>query len=216
MVTADSEAVRRDFLSGFIPAGDPAADDPSAPEPFWDAVLADGETYPRLSMAFWTAKQRQASNLHEISYRACYKPQLPRHFIERLTRPGDRVYDPFSGRGTTALEAALLGRRVVANDINPLSELLARPRLSLPEPAAVAQRLEEIPRNGAPHDGLDPSHVGDVARGVGAEDEQVGELSARDRSNLLLTPDRRAPALRRGDEHLRGERPAACMASISA
>ena len=27
---------------------------------------------------FWTAKQRQANALHEISYRACFKPQLPR------------------------------------------------------------------------------------------------------------------------------------------
>ena len=40
---------------------------------------------------FWTAKQRAASRLHEISYRACFKPQLPRFFIERLTQPGDRV-----------------------------------------------------------------------------------------------------------------------------
>jgi len=26
---------------------------------------------------FWTARQRQANSLHEISYRACFKPQLP-------------------------------------------------------------------------------------------------------------------------------------------
>src|SRR6185503_2445955 len=55
---------------------------------------------------YWTARQRQASSLHEVSYRACFKPQLPRFFIERLTDPGDFVYDPFMGRGTTLLEAA--------------------------------------------------------------------------------------------------------------
>src|SRR5208282_4335261 len=44
---------------------------------------------------FWTSKQRAANRLHEISYRACFKPQLPRFFIERLTKPGDRVFDPF-------------------------------------------------------------------------------------------------------------------------
>src|SRR5512137_2338718 len=27
---------------------------------------------------FWTSRQRAASNLHEVSYRACFKPQLPR------------------------------------------------------------------------------------------------------------------------------------------
>jgi hypothetical protein len=54
---------------------------------------------PTFVNEFWTAKQRQASSLHEVSYRACFKPQLPRFFIERLTRPADMVYDPFMGRG---------------------------------------------------------------------------------------------------------------------
>jgi hypothetical protein len=140
--------VRRSFLAGFIPDSGLSTFDPP-PDEAWDAVEAEGEAYPRLSLEFWTSKQRQASNLHEISYRACYKPQLPRHFIERLTRPGERVYDPFSGRGTTAIEAALLGRRVAANDVNPLSRMLAEPRLTPPDPAAVAQRLQAIPRTGA-------------------------------------------------------------------
>ncbi|MFN7142073.1 MAG: site-specific DNA-methyltransferase, partial [Limisphaerales bacterium] len=52
---------------------------------------------PTFVNEFWTAKQRAAHSLHEISYRACFKPQLPRFFIERLTAPGDRVYDPFMG-----------------------------------------------------------------------------------------------------------------------
>ena len=56
--------------------------------------------------AFWTARQRDAHSLHEISYRACFKPQLPNFFIERLTTPGEGVYDPFAGRGTTPVQAA--------------------------------------------------------------------------------------------------------------
>ena len=54
------------------------------------AILDDqGKTraVPTLVNEFWTAKQRQAHSLHEISYRACFKPQLPRFFIERLTEP---------------------------------------------------------------------------------------------------------------------------------
>ncbi len=152
MATAGVEAERRSFLAGFIPEGD----QPLAAAAVWSELVAEGSTFPTLAMEFWTAKQRQAANLHEISYRACYKPQLPRHFIERLTGPGERVYDPFSGRGTTALEAALLGRRVAANDVNPLARMLAEPRLTPPEPAAVAQRLAEIPRSGAA-DGVDLS-----------------------------------------------------------
>jgi hypothetical protein len=99
---------------------------------------------PTFVNEFWTAKQRQASSLHEISYRACFKPQLPRFFIERLTQPGEVVYDPFMGRGTTVLEAALLGRVPCGCDINPLSVVLTQPRLRPPSLADVAQRLRQI------------------------------------------------------------------------
>ncbi|WP_158816397.1 DNA methyltransferase [Methylocapsa sp. S129] len=94
---------------------------------------------------FWTSGQRRAHSIHEVSYRACFKPQLPEFFIERLTRPGDAVYDPFMGRGTTPLQAALMGRRPVGNDVNPLSVLLTRPRLNPPALDNVAQRLDQIP-----------------------------------------------------------------------
>jgi SAM-dependent methyltransferase len=97
---------------------------------------------------FWTAKQRAANRLHEVSYRACFKPQLPRFFIERLSQPGDRVYDPFMGRGTTPIEAALLGRVPVACDINPLSILLTAPRLNPPETPEIQERLNSIPLTG--------------------------------------------------------------------
>jgi SAM-dependent methyltransferase len=91
---------------------------------------------PCLVNEYWTAGQRRAHAIHEISYRACFKAQLPAFFIDRLTRPGDAVLDPFMGRGTTPVQAALMGRRAFGNDINPLSILLTRPRLapvSLPQ-----------------------------------------------------------------------------------
>ena len=100
---------------------------------------------PVYEQEFWTSRQRQASSIHEVSYRACFKPQLPAYFIERMSAPGDVVYDPFSGRGTTAIEAALHGRRVIANDINPLSAILTRPRLEIPALEAIETRLAQIP-----------------------------------------------------------------------
>ncbi len=103
-----------------------------------------GESVPTFVNEFWTAKQRAASRLHEISYRACFKPQLPRFFIERLTKPGELVYDPFMGRGTTCLEAALLGRVAAGCDINPVSRILVEPRLTPPLLAEVATRLGRI------------------------------------------------------------------------
>src|SRR5437868_10447710 len=112
------------------------------------ASLGDGEdTVPVFVNEFWTSKQRAASSLHEISYRACFKPQLPRFFIERLTAANDTVYDPFLGRGTTVIEAALLGRRVAGCDINPLSSVLTAPRFRPPTLRDVRDRLANLDWN---------------------------------------------------------------------
>src|SRR5437870_3625821 len=95
--------------------------------------LGEGQdAVPVFINEFWTSKQRAASSLHEISYRACFKPQLPRFFIERFTAPGDLVYDPFMGRGTTVIEAALAGPTPVGCDIHPLCTVLAAPRIAPP------------------------------------------------------------------------------------
>jgi hypothetical protein len=113
-----------------------------------DLVTLGSGMVTKYTGEFWTPKQRQAVSIHEVSYRACFKPQLPRFFIERLTREGDVVYDPFSGRGTTVIEAGLLGRNVIANDANPLSRIMTGPRFFPPDPAAVEKRLLAIPRDG--------------------------------------------------------------------
>src|SRR5262245_23428019 len=121
---------------------------------------ADGGTplnVPVYETELWTSRQRQANSIHEISYRACFKPQLPAYFIERLTAPGDVVYDPFGGRGTTAVEAALHGRQVISNDVNPLSAILSRPRLELPGIADIDARLRSLKFAARPRSGLDLS-----------------------------------------------------------
>ncbi|MBD19096.1 MAG: DNA modification methylase [Euryarchaeota archaeon] len=109
----------------------------------WEVDGRTGTTMKAFN-EYWTSRQRQAHPLHEISYRACFKPQLPRFFIERLTQPGDAIYDPFMGRGTTQLEAFLLRRRPLGNDINPLSRILLQPRLNPPTLGQIEARIGEI------------------------------------------------------------------------
>ncbi len=104
----------------------------------------DGKSVNRFTNEYWTSRQRQSSSIHEISYRACFKAQLPRFFIKLLTVPGDTVFDPFSGRGTTVIEAAMLGRKVIANDINPLSSILSYPRLAVPAENDIFLKLNSI------------------------------------------------------------------------
>ncbi len=93
---------------------------------------------------FWTAKQRAGHSIHEISYRACYKPQLPAYFIQKFCKPESVVYDPFMGRGTTLIEAQLHGHKVIGNDINPLSKVLTSPRLNPPMLTNIEKRLSEV------------------------------------------------------------------------
>ncbi|GHF46007.1 DNA methyltransferase [Seohaeicola zhoushanensis] len=88
---------------------------------------ADG--IPYFVNEYWTSAQRKSHPIHEISYRACFKAQLPEFFIQRMTGSGGAVLDPFMGRGTTPVQAGLMGRRALGNDINPLSAMLTRPRL---------------------------------------------------------------------------------------
>ncbi len=110
-----------------------------------DNLVIDGFPVPRLTGEFWSSKQRQSNALHEISYRACFKGELPNFFIKLLTVSGDTVYDPFNGRGTTTVEAALLHRKVIGNDINPLSAMLSEPRLWVPDLTALEERIKSIP-----------------------------------------------------------------------
>lgn len=105
-----------------------------------------------ISGELWTAKQRQGHSIHEISYRACFKPQLPNYFITNFSERGDTVLDPFMGRGTTPIEASLMGRKVIGSDVNPLSLMLTRPRLNPPNPRLVARRLDGIAWDGVVDD----------------------------------------------------------------
>ncbi|MBE0570655.1 MAG: site-specific DNA-methyltransferase [Ignavibacteriaceae bacterium] len=104
----------------------------------------EGIRIPKFINEFWTSKQRQGNPIHQVSYRACFKAELPRFFIKLLTKENDVVYDPFAGRGTTIIEAALINRNVIANDINPLSTILSKPRLSIPSFVDVKDRLKKI------------------------------------------------------------------------
>jgi hypothetical protein len=136
-----------DYMAALGSQGNKGADIPFtlSESPYLDYISAGSMDVPRFTGEFWTSRQRNASSIHEISYRACFKPQLPRFFIENLSGEDDVIYDPFSGRGTTVIEAGLLGRRCIANDINPLSCILTMPRFFPPLSGEVRDRLASIP-----------------------------------------------------------------------
>jgi DNA modification methylase len=81
-------------------------------------------------------------NFH--SFPAKFPPQLPRHFIDVLTRPGDVVLDPMQGSGTTILEALLTGRRAIGMDIDPLALLITSVKTTPLESIKVLETTKEI------------------------------------------------------------------------
>lgn len=184
---APPRPARDSFAAQLREFKDFGADTLELPSPY-RTTLGEERQVPMFVNEYWTAGQRQAHSLHEVSYRACFKPQLPRFFIERLTRPGDLVYDPFMGRGTTLLEAALLDRAAAGNDVNPLSAVLIKPRLAPPEPAAIEARLARLPlepKSDPPEDLLVFYHPDTLREIVGLKEyflerAATGQLDAAD------------------------------------
>lgn len=67
-------------------------------------------------------------NFH--SFPAKFPPQIPKLFIQQLTEPGEVVLDPMAGSGTTLIESKLSGRYGIGFDIDPLSLLMTKVKLS--------------------------------------------------------------------------------------
>ena len=81
---------------------------------------------------------------YTCSYMAMFPPALPHYFIRRFTEVNDIVLDPFSGRGTTALEAIAQGRTGIGNDLNDLAYVLTKGKLANPDFSEVSSRLTEL------------------------------------------------------------------------
>ncbi len=94
----------------------------------------------------WKQQQRLwGHSFHPMcSYLASFPAGLAHAFIARYSRPGDVVLDPFSGRGTTPLQAAAEGRVGVGNDLNPFAHLLTAAKVEPATPAEARTRLANL------------------------------------------------------------------------
>jgi DNA modification methylase len=95
---------------------------------------------------FWTSQQRKMHPIHySISYRASFKPELPDYYIRRYTKNKRQIImDPFSGRGTTILQANLLGYKAIHNDLSPVSYFIVRSRQNIPSYEEFIDRINQI------------------------------------------------------------------------
>ena len=94
----------------------------------------------------WKEQQRLwGHSFHPMcSYLASFPAALAHAFIARYSRPGDVVLDPFSGRGTTPLQACAEGRIGAGNDLNPLAYLLTAAKVDPPSRAEALTRIATL------------------------------------------------------------------------
>lgn len=73
---------------------------------------------------------------------AKFIPDIPRTAIDLFSEPGDLIIDPFCGSGTTAVEAAVSGRRFVVGDLNPLAVRIAEAKCEVPTPSQAMEIVQ--------------------------------------------------------------------------
>ncbi len=106
-------------------------------------ILPKGSGY---NLDFHSENGTYAShNFHPFP--AKFPPQLPRHFIETRTKPGEIVLDPMSGSGTTILEAILTERNAIGTDIDPLAILIGEVKTTAIDPIKALESSKVIINN---------------------------------------------------------------------
>jgi len=84
---------------------------------------------PDLSLS-WSERElperERTKHVHRLHpYLGKFVPQLAEVFLRRFARPGQLVWDPFAGSGTTLVEANALGLRAAGCDLSAFNCLLA-------------------------------------------------------------------------------------------
>lgn len=89
--------------------------------------------------------------LHSMcTYLGTFPPEVPRALIETWLPEEGVVLDPFCGRGTTLVEAALADRPFVGLDLNPLAVAVSRAKMQSVHLDDVLFRLTELARSYEP------------------------------------------------------------------
>lgn len=78
------------------------------------------------------------------SYMDVFSPRLPHYFIQKFTRRGDVVLDPFCGRGATPLQACVEGRVGIGMDPASLAYALTRAKVKPLDPILLQNRMDDL------------------------------------------------------------------------
>jgi len=78
------------------------------------------------------------------SYPARFSPELVKEIIKNFSSPGDWIFDPFMGGGTSIVEALALGRNAIGVDINSLAWFVAVSKTTPISSADITQLREWV------------------------------------------------------------------------
>lgn len=94
----------------------------------------------------WSKENRDAPHpLHSMMARSgSFPPGVAGHLIEAYSEPGNIVFDPFCGRGTTVLEAILRARVGIGSDVAPDAVACARAKVTPVTIDQVTQYIETL------------------------------------------------------------------------
>ena len=178
----------------------------------------------------WTERQlperERTKHVHRLHpYLGKYIPQLVEVFLRKYFRPGTTVVDPFSGSGTTAVQANELGVHAVGSDISRFNILIGEVKTRSYDTALlkkeVADILHRTRQETQPHEnslflgdaaangngstnGVLPSHAGDYLKTWFAEQslyelltfrELIEDYENRDFLRLMLCRSARSARL---------------------
>jgi hypothetical protein len=73
-----------------------------------------------------------------------FPEQAVADWLDKSTRPGQTILDPFSGRGTAPFQALLMDRKPIGADINPVAFVLTGAKVDCPAQASVNARLRAL------------------------------------------------------------------------
>ena len=92
--------------------------------------------------SLWIIPRRDGTGVHKADYWGNFVPQIPQQMMQRYTRPGETVIDPFCGSGTTLIEAQRMGRNGIGVELRP--DMVEHARgliLAEPNPFEVRQTI---------------------------------------------------------------------------
>jgi hypothetical protein len=133
-------------------------------------AVTQGELYAEIDLELsWSEDQlpqaERTKHVHSLHpYLGKFIPQLVDVFLRRYFAPGDCIYDPFAGSGTTLVEANVFGADAVGCDISAFNCLLTRVKTARYNEFVLGREIRDALTRVEPAEGDPPTAEGYIGQ----------------------------------------------------